>query len=38
MSNMDKKLSDLVQGCRTVPGGVVQIMERQEQGWAYLRP
>jgi hypothetical protein len=38
MSNMDKKLSDLVQGCRTVPGGVVQILERQEQGWGYIRP
>ena len=38
MDNMHKKLSDLVEGCRTVPGGVVQLIERQEQGWAYLRP
>ena len=38
MSKMDKELMDLVEGCRKVPGGVVQIMERQEQGWAYLRP
>ncbi len=38
MGKMHKKLSDLVDGCRKVPGGVVQIMERQEQGWAYIRP
>ncbi|MEF8793333.1 MAG: hypothetical protein V5A50_06575 [Thiohalorhabdus sp.] len=38
MSKMDKELMDLVEGCRTVPGGVVQILERQEQGWAYIRP
>lgn len=38
MGNMHKKLSDLIDGCRTVPGGVVQILERQEQGWGYIRP
>jgi hypothetical protein len=38
MANMGKDLEGLIDGSRKVPGGVVQIMERQEQGWAYLRP
>ncbi|HKJ71325.1 MAG TPA: DsrE family protein [Gammaproteobacteria bacterium] len=38
MNKMKKKMDDLVDGARKVPGGVVQIMERQEQGWAYIRP
>lgn len=29
---------DLVKGVGIAPAGVVRIMERQEQGWSYLRP
>ena len=38
MANMGKDLGQLIDGTRKVAGGVVQIMERQEQGWAYIRP
>ncbi|HKL78776.1 MAG TPA: DsrE family protein [Gammaproteobacteria bacterium] len=38
MANMGKDQEQLIQGARSVPGGVVQIMERQDQGWSYLRP
>jgi len=38
MANMGKGIDDLIDGTRKVPGGVVQIMERQDQGWAYIRP
>lgn len=35
-----QKLSraDMLNGISYVPGGVVEIMERQKQGWAYIRP
>jgi intracellular sulfur oxidation DsrE/DsrF family protein len=29
---------ELVPEATVVPSGVVQVMERQEQGWSYLRP
>ena len=38
MAHMHKTVADLVPGAEKIPGGVVQIMERQEQGWAYIRP
>ena len=38
MANMGKEKQDLIPGARPVPGGVVQIMERQDQGWSYIRP
>lgn len=28
----------LIDGVRVVPGGVVRIMELQQQGWTYIRP
>jgi intracellular sulfur oxidation DsrE/DsrF family protein len=28
---------DLYQGVKTVPGGVGQIMKRQEAGWTYIK-
>lgn len=30
--------ADMLEGIGYVPGGVVEIMERQKQGWAYIRP
>lgn len=30
--------ADMLNGIGYVPGGVVEIMERQKQGWAYIRP
>ncbi len=32
---VDKK--DLYPGVKVVPGGVIEIMERQEEGWTYLK-
>jgi intracellular sulfur oxidation DsrE/DsrF family protein len=29
---------DLYAGVQTVPSGVVEIMKKQKEGWAYLRP
>ena len=34
-AKVEKK--DLFPGVKVVPGGVVQIMERQEQGWTYIK-
>ena len=30
--------SDMLNGIDYVPAGVVEIMQKQQQGWAYLRP
>ena len=30
--------ADMLEGIAYVPAGVVEIMQRQQQGWAYLRP
>ncbi|KPV40508.1 hypothetical protein AN478_06320 [Thiohalorhabdus denitrificans] len=38
MANMGKDLDDLIAGTEKVAGGVVYLMERQEEGWSYLRP
>lgn len=41
ISKMTQKMGiapTLVEGVKVVPGGVIRIMELQEQGYAYLRP
>ncbi|MGB0711960.1 MAG: hypothetical protein ACPGUC_00230 [Gammaproteobacteria bacterium] len=41
MAKMKKKTGKdvpLFEGVEVVSGGVVHLLERQEQGWAYLRP
>lgn len=38
MHNMKLTDADLVGGARHVKAGVVQLMERQRQGWSYIRP
>jgi intracellular sulfur oxidation DsrE/DsrF family protein len=30
--------ADMLTGIGYVPAGVVEIMQKQQQGWAYLRP
>ena len=30
--------ADLAGGVKVVPGGVIHIMQRQREGWAYVRP
>ena len=30
--------ADMLDGIAYVPAGVVEIMRKQQQGWAYLRP
>ncbi|HMN64706.1 MAG TPA: DsrE family protein [Burkholderiaceae bacterium] len=30
--------ADMIPGIGYVPGGVVELMERQREGWAYIRP
>jgi intracellular sulfur oxidation DsrE/DsrF family protein len=30
--------ADLIGGVRIVPGGLIEIVERQQQGWSYIRP
>ena len=29
---------DMLKSVTYVPAGVVEIMQRQQQGWAYIRP
>lgn len=38
MHNMKLTDADLVAGATHVKAGVVQLMERQRQGWSYIRP
>jgi len=41
MKKIEKKTGKpvvLTEGVRVVPGGVVRIMELQEEGWSYIRP
>ena len=38
MKKMKVSKEDLVGGAVVVPGGVIEIMKRQAQGWAYVRP
>jgi intracellular sulfur oxidation DsrE/DsrF family protein len=30
--------ADLIGGVRVVPGGLIEIVQRQQQGWSYIRP
>jgi intracellular sulfur oxidation DsrE/DsrF family protein len=30
--------ADMLNGIAYVPAGVVELMSRQQQGWAYIRP
>jgi len=38
MRKMHVTKADLVGGVGVVPGGVIEIMKRQSEGWAYIRP
>ena len=38
MKKMKVTKADLVGGVGVVPGGVIEIMKRQSEGWAYIRP
>jgi intracellular sulfur oxidation DsrE/DsrF family protein len=38
MKKMKVTKSDLIGGTRVVEGGVIEISERQQQGWSYIRP
>lgn len=38
MKKMKVTKADLIGGVEVVPGGVIQIMKRQSEGWTYLRP
>lgn len=32
------EVGQMVKGARSVPAGVAEVVRRQQQGWAYLRP
>ena len=38
MRGQELAKADMLTGIGYVPAGVVEIMQRQQQGWAYLRP
>jgi intracellular sulfur oxidation DsrE/DsrF family protein len=38
MRNAKLAKSDMLNGIGYVPSGVVELMQKQQQGWAYLRP
>lgn len=38
MTNMKLTNADMVPGIGYVPAGVIEIMEKQREGWAYVRP
>lgn len=38
MAKKTGKMPVLAEGTRTVPAGVIRIMELQDEGWNYLRP
>lgn len=38
MKKMKVTKNDLIAGSRVVEGGVIEISERQQQGWTYIRP
>ena len=38
MKKMKVSKADLVGGATVVPGGVIEIMKRQSEGWSYIRP
>jgi intracellular sulfur oxidation DsrE/DsrF family protein len=38
MRNLKLNKEDMLTNIAYVPAGVIEIMQRQQQGWAYLRP
>ncbi|MDA8109444.1 MAG: DsrE family protein [Betaproteobacteria bacterium] len=38
MKKMNVTKADLIGGATVVPGGVIEIMKRQSEGWSYVRP
>ncbi|HXZ50567.1 MAG TPA: DsrE family protein [Burkholderiales bacterium] len=38
MKKMNVTKDDLIGGVTVVPGGVIEIMKRQSEGWSYVRP
>lgn len=38
MRAMNISIDDLIDGVQVVPSGVAELVRRQRQGWAYLRP
>jgi len=38
MKKMKVSKDDLIGGTRVVEGGVIEISERQQQGWTYIKP
>jgi len=38
MKKMKKTTADLIGGSRVVPGGVIEIADKQRAGWTYIRP
>ncbi|MGH8739053.1 MAG: DsrE family protein [Burkholderiales bacterium] len=38
MKKMKLTKADLIGGVGVVPGGVIEIMKRQSEGWSYIRP
>ena len=38
MTNQKITKNDMLPGIDYVPAGVVELMQRQQQGWAYIRP
>ena len=38
MRKMKKTKDDLIGGSRVVPGGVIEIADKQRAGWTYIRP
>jgi len=38
MKKMKLTKADLIGGVAVVPGGVIEIMKRESEGWSYLRP
>ena len=38
MKKMKKTSVDLIGGSRVVPGGVIEIADKQRAGWSYVRP
>lgn len=37
MQTRNLKREDLVPECRTVPAGLLEIIDKQERGWAYIK-
>lgn len=37
MAQKNLKKEQLLDECRTVPGGILEIVEKQEKGWSYIK-